>query len=131
MYQRRTETRWTPFDRYGSLHAHKQRFPQISSLARQRMEMHGFRVQKLQIFENGKGIYIKWDILDPTTPPRNDIWNRLEEVFNPNKQPPRQNYGYHDGVYTYEGEDACHGKSKELCRLQSFFQNPGGFLRNH
>jgi hypothetical protein len=131
IYRRTTQTRWTPFDRESSLYAQKQRFPEISYLARQRLEMQGFRVQKLQIFENGRGVYIKWDIFDPTIPPpRNGAWDRLVEVFDPHLFARRQNYGYHNGGYTYSAEDACQGQSQELCRLQQFFENPLDFLRN-
>lgn len=56
---------WTPFEQYGSFYNHRNRFPYLSALARERLQMQGLQVRGLNIFDNDKGIYIKWDIVDP------------------------------------------------------------------
>jgi len=49
---------WTPFEQYGSFYNHRNRFPHLSALARERLEMQGLQVRRLNIFDNDRGIYI-------------------------------------------------------------------------
>ena len=127
---RQRAMKWTPFDQYGSLYAQRSRFPQLSMLARQKLEIQGLQVRKLEIFENGRGIYIKWDIVDPTAPPRwNDGWRMIEEGINGRPHRYVTNQGYNG--YNFEGEDACRDAPEALCRLRDFFDDPLDFLRRN
>jgi hypothetical protein len=120
---------WTPFDRYGNLYSQRARFPQLSTLAWERLEMRGFRVRNLQIFEKGRGMYVKWDIMDPSASRRCDEDRRaLQEHFNPRPKRHVQKHEYSE--YDFEGEHVCQDP-EFICRLQSFFRDPLEFLRNN
>ena len=116
-------SRWTPFDQYGSLFVQKNRFHQLSMLARERLEMRGFDIRKLHIFDNGKGIYIQWDIVDPTK-----RWNHSWRIPG---QRGYSHHGYYGGEYNWNGEDACQSESEAICRIQSFFRDPIEFFKNY
>jgi hypothetical protein len=116
-------SRWTPFDQYGSLFAQKIRFPQLAMLARERLEMRGFDVRRLHIFDNGRGIYIRWDIVDPMK-----HWNYAWRIPGQRGYKP---YGYYGGEYNWEGEDACQNESEAICRIESFFRDPIEFFKNY
>jgi hypothetical protein len=124
--------RWTPFDWHGSLYAQRSRFPHLSALARERLEMLGLRVRMLHTFDNERGIYIRWDVVDPTTRGIwNDGWSFTERNKNrwPSKmhEPVRRYYG----GWGLDGEDACLGEPEALCRLKRFLHDPIDFFQNY
>src|SRR5438477_12385779 len=97
-------------------------------LARERLEMLGFDVRKLHIFNNGRGIYIRWDIHDPFTA-RSRPWNvGLEDM---QQFRGRLNDGYYGRKYNWERENACRSDSQAICRIWNFFRNPMEFFRNY
>jgi hypothetical protein len=114
------------FDHYGRLYAQRDRFPQLSNLARERLEMHGLQVRRLQIFEHRNGIYIKWDIVDPFLPTG---WDASWRETHANSKQEARSRNSESGKS--DGENVCHGKSESICRLKSFFRDPKEFFRHY
>jgi hypothetical protein len=122
-----TRARWTPFDRYGSLYDQRHRFSQLSKLAKQRLEARGFKVRRLHIYDNGKGIYVKWDVKDPST---RSTWfdfdgiRFLEDMLYP--KPPTYEQVYGDNEEDkFDGREVCQGTPNTLCRMQNLFDSLG------
>lgn len=86
--------------------------------------MRGLEVRRLQIFENGRGIYVNWDIVAPFA---SYGWNVAWRY--PEDNPSQQNLG-NDGNHG-KGEDPCRGDSGSICRLKSFFRDPKEFFQNY
>jgi hypothetical protein len=115
------DARWTPFDRYGSLYAQRNRLPRLSEVAKQRLEDRGFQVQQFSIFDNGKGVYIKWEIEDPSARAKwGDGWKFLEERLNPPPPTYEQIYGS-DGERNLDGQDA--GEPDVFHQMKNLIKN--------
>jgi hypothetical protein len=123
-------TKWTPFDRYGSLYAQRHRFREISEVAKQRLEGRGFQVRRLNIFENGKGIYVKWHIKDHSELPKlSDGFGFFKDLFVGPKPPAyEQLYGFNGGHDNLEGQDACEGQPDVICEIGNLIHNVGNLL---
>lgn len=135
------DTRWTPFDQHGSnLYIQRSRFPYFSQLIQQNLEEYGFAVHFLELFYNQRGIYIKWDVVDPTEwmYAWDDGWKWFENtLFSSTARKRRSVRGWYDGGRNFEGEKAQNsedywwdgGEEDEMCGLRGFFNDPLQYFR--
>jgi len=99
-----------------SFYEHRRRFPQVSKLAKESLKGRGFKVRTLRVFENRKGIWVKWDIADPSKP-------NLLEKLSLKQSSPKYLRSYGQNGYRFEGEEACNYKNDAACRVDEFFGN--------
>jgi hypothetical protein len=113
---------WTPFEQFGSFYNHRNRFPHLSALARERLEMQGLQVRRLNMFDNDRGIYIKWDIADPGVPRFQNDRGKYGEEYWPSLDSEDEKVLYRKG--TWCDKDPNTG----MCRLEQFWNDPGKYL---
>jgi hypothetical protein len=107
---------------YGDLFGQRNRFHQLSSLVRETLEMRGLQVRTLTVFEQGRGLYIKWDIDPIPSSTWNFAWQRVKD--KPNQEVENEHCGG-DKMHF------CRGHSESICRLKRFLRDPKEFFRNY
>ena len=111
---------WTPFEQYGSFYTQRNRFPYLSALARERLQMQGLQVRGLNIFDNNKGIYIKWDIVDPSISRFPNARGTCDEEYFPIPSEIKD-----EGELVPRKKTWCDGDpSTGMCRLEQMWKEP-------
>src|SRR5271170_5728736 len=108
---------WTPFEQYRSFYNHRNRFSHLSALAKERLEIQGLQVRRLNIFDNDRGIYIKWNIVDPGVPQFQNEGRTYGEEYSPSQ---KSKYEKESKKETWCERDPNTG----MCRLEQLWNDP-------